>query len=565
MTVRQLILYFRTARYLKPSQLFYFMLRRSTKHRSVRNEQAPTLRDYQKLAMPCPIAGIFINESTFRFLNVEFDLLDEYNEIDWSAHSRQRLWQYNLHYFDFLRETSRSFENRDRLIHSWIQKNPQGFEPGWEPFTTSLRIVNWIFYSRQRPLPDIPRVWLDSLFIQVRWLEKNDERHLLANHYFENLKALFFAGCFFGGQHANRWLKRALKEIPEQLEEQTLADGGHYERSPQYHCLMLENYLDIYNFARSYPDICSKRFVETVKSYAVRSLDWLVATLFPNGSIPLFNDSAFGCALPPSDLFAYAERLSLKFDHPAEADLEIIERSESGYFGCRLRDDMFVIDCGEIGPRYQPGHTHCDFLSYELMLENQRIVVDTGVCEYEPGPMRAYVRSTRAHNTVSVDGGEQSEIWGEFRVARRAKKINASISASGNVVSFLGAYRGFYNVKDGIEHHRSADISLTKSGRNIRSLSIKDQLIGPGYHVVESFIHFHPDVTLQCPESGNIAMCVNGSLVASILVPIDHEYLIEPCIYCPEFGKRVPSQVLIIRQAGTLPLSLEYEIQCNVS
>ena len=96
MTVRQLILYFRTARYLKPSQLFYFMLRRLIRHRSVRIEHTPKLREYQWLEMPCPFAGIF--------------------------------------------------------------------------------------YLRQRPQTDISRVWLDSLFIQARWLEKDDERHLLANH-----------------------------------------------------------------------------------------------------------------------------------------------------------------------------------------------------------------------------------------------------------------------------------------------------------------------------------------------------------------------------------------------
>ena len=148
MTVRQLILYLRTARHLKPRQLFYFLLRRSTKRRNVRVEQTPPLRFNRHVAMPWPIAGVFVNESTFRFLNAESDLLDECGEIDWSAPSRQRLWKYNLHYFDFLRETNRSPENRDRLIRSWTLRNPQGLEVAWEPFTTSLRIVNWIFYLR---------------------------------------------------------------------------------------------------------------------------------------------------------------------------------------------------------------------------------------------------------------------------------------------------------------------------------------------------------------------------------------------------------------------------------
>ena len=560
MTVRRLILYLRTARHLKPSQLFYFLLRRSTKRRNVRVEQTPTLRSGRRFVTPCPIAGVFVDDSTFRFLNVEFDLLDENGEIDWSAPSRQLLWKYNLHYFDFLRETSRSAENSDRLIRSWILRNPQGHEVAWAPFTTSLRIVNWVFYLRQRPVSEIPRDWLDSLFTQACWLERNDERHLLANHYFENLKALFFAGCFFGGTHAARWLKRAQKEIVEQLEEQTLSDGGHFERSPQYHCLMLENYLDIYNFAQSHPDICTKPFVEAVRAYAVRSLNWLATTIFPDGSIPLFNDSAFGVAISPSDLFAYAERLSLKFHRPCEATFELIDQPDSGFFGCRLRDDMFVVDCGDIGPRYQPGHTHCDFLSYELMFKNQRIVVDTGVCEYEPGPARAYVRSTEAHNTVSVSGGEQSELWGAFRVARRAKKLYASIEKADDDLCFRGAYRGFYTVGRRIEHHRTALVSLTKTGTDIRSVAINDRVIGHGHHTVESFIHFNPAISLIPHKSGLIEIWADSSKIASVQFDDNVQYRVVPSIFCPEFGKQIPNHTLVLSHSGRLPVSLDYRI-----
>ena len=565
MTVRQLILYFRTARHLKPSQLYYFLLRRSTKHRSVRVAQTPTLRFSRHFVAPCSIAGVFVNESTFRFLNVESDLLDENGDIDWSTPSRQLLWKYSLHYFDFLREANRSPENRDRLIRSWIRRNPQGLEVAWEPFTTSLRIVNWIFYLRQRPLCDIPQGWLDSLYVQACWLEKNDERHVLANHYFENLKALFFAGCFFEGSQATRWLSRAMKEILEQLEEQTLADGGHYERSPQYHCLMLENYLDIYNFARSYPDICAGPFVEAVKSYAVRSLNWLTTTTLPDGSIPLFNDSAFGVAISPPGLFAYAERLSLKFHRLSETSFELIDQPDSGFFGCRLRDDMFIIDCGDIGPRYQPGHTHCDFLSYELMLKNQRIVVDTGVCEYEPGPMRTLVRSTQAHNTVSVSGGEQSELWGAFRVARRAKKLYASIEKTDNQLLFRGAYRGFYTVGRRIEHHRTALVSLTKTGTDIQSVAINDRVTGRGHHTVESFIHFNPAISLIARDSGLIEIRANSSRIASVQFDDNLQYSIVPSIFCPEFGKQIPNQTLVLTHSGRLPISLGYRIVRDIN
>jgi uncharacterized heparinase superfamily protein len=511
------------------------------------------------------VTGIYVADTTFRFLNVTAELIKNQNQMDWSADEQQRLWQYNLHYFDFLREPSRPAKNKDWLIDSWIESNPQGMRPGWEPFTTSLRIVNWIFYFQQRSSKHIPEHWLASLHLQALWLERNDEKHNLANHYFENLKALFFAGCFFSGKDANRWLGRAIREIPEQLREQTLTDGAHYERSPMYHSAMVENYLDICNFANSNIDLCRKDFVDEVHAHAARGISWLRKTTFPDGTISLFNDSAFGIAASPAELIEYAERLALKMPDSRSRAFELIDESDSGYFGCRLADDMFIIDCGDIGPSYQPGHTHCDFLSYELMLGKRRIVVDTGVCGYEAGPAREYVRSTRAHNTVSVDGVDQSEVWGEFRVARRAKRIHASITEHDNRVRFAGAYRGFFGVKGGIEHHRTAEISLTDGPTSIRTLSITDKISGTGRHVVESYVHLHPDLKPKVSQPGAIGLFLGGTLVATIRISPDYNCHVEPCAYCPEFGKEISGNVIKIMRSGRLPLSVSYEIYNETS
>lgn len=562
--LHRLILQLRTVRYLKPRQIYYYVLRRYLPPRFVRISTTPSLRNSLPSNPPCVTSGVYVNDSTFRFLNIEADLSHSETAVDWSAQLQSRLWQYNLHYFDYLRESARPAHNKDQLIQSWIEGNPQGSEPGWEPFTTSLRIVNWIFYTLQRPPEDIPPAWLDSLYLQTLWLERNDEKHILANHYFENLKALFFAGCFFEGDDANRWINRILKEIPNQAHEQTLSDGGHYERSHLYHCLMLENYLDIYNLSQSYLELCTSDFVEQVRSSAMRSLEWLAATLFSDGMIPLFNDSAFGVSILPRELFSYAERLSLNVDHGKFEKIELIDRPASGLYGCRIGDDMFIIDCGDIGPSYQPGHTHCDFLSYELMLAARRVVVDTGVCEYQPGPMRSYVRSTKAHNTVSVDGGEQSEIWGQFRVARRAEKIGAKISLCDNMVEFCGAYRGFCTIRNRIEHERTVAILLCPNDKKFRELIITDCLSGVGQHVAENFIHIHPEIDVRCSHDGGINLIHDESAIASIQLSDDQHYQIESGIYCPEFGKQIPNQVIVLRTQGNLPFSQCYKIQIKI-
>lgn len=288
----------------------------------------------------------------------------------------------------------------------------------------------------------IPHSVLVSLYEQVLWLEKNLERHILANHYFENLKALAFSSAFFAGRYANRWRQKAGRGLLAQLAEQKLADGGHYERTPQYHSLMLENYLDLYNVVSHNRHLFEPSLYEALQVAAKAGLTFLADIVFPDRKIPLFNDSAFDVAPDFDELECYANRLfpgeMFSPDSCGTADSTLIDKPHSRFYGYRQAQDMIVVECGAISPSYQPGHTHCGLLSYELMVAGERVIVDSGVCEYEPGQLRQIVRSTRAHNTVSVDGADQSEIWGEFRVARRAKVMSAGISRVANRILFWG-------------------------------------------------------------------------------------------------------------------------------
>jgi len=143
------------------------------------------------------------------------------------------------------------------------------------------------------------------------------------------------------------------------------------------------------------------------------------------------------------------------------------------------------------GPDYQPGHAHCDTLSYELVLDGRRIVIDTGVHDYEPGARRYRSRSTASHNTVMVDGAEQSEIWGVFRVARRARAIEASLLQEHGTISFSGAHDGYRRLAGRVVHRRLAEYLPD------RSLRVSDRLSGSDRHVMENRIHLARDCTLR--------------------------------------------------------------------
>ena len=326
---------------------------------------------------------------------------------------------------------------------------------------------------------------------------------------------------------------------------------------------MLENYLDIYNLAISNSALFDHDFISQLKKFSISNLNWLNDIVFPDKKIPLFNDSAFGIAPSLDKLNQYANDL---FDYQyqeEEKNLTIIEKHDSGLYGLRTSSDMLIMDCGDIGPSYQPGHTHCDFLSYELMLGGQRLVVDTGVFEYEPGQLRQYVRSTRAHNTVSIDGDEQSEVWGEFRVARRAVKHNAQVSTDDDHIHITGAYSGFYGATIGFKprfkHQRDINVKFVKD--TIGSIDVIDTLTGSGEHEAESYIHIHPDFLLDPIDEKNIKILFNGVVFAMLTINSDCQCRIEKTIYCPEFGVKHDINCIVIYRQGLMPLNLGYRIQ----
>ena len=577
--MKRLLLYLRTLFYLKPKQTLYFFLRRILPAPRINFSSIDARPRTGIVIHPCLAYKHEVKDQfEFRFLNRSKRFTG--GDIDWVTQEMPKLWRYNLHYFDYLQDPGRSSAARARLIDDWIAKNPPGTEDAWEPYTVSLRIVNWIKYFLQspphpNPLPEgegtrvgtsapekrthgnipLDRRWLVSLHQQALWLERNIEYHLLANHYLKNGVALFFAGMYFEGAEADRWLEKGLRILTEEAEEQFLPDGGHYERSPMYHSICLEDYLDVLNVALSNPGLASKEVVERFKQTATAALDLLNDICLPDGEIPLFNDSAFGIAPPPAKLFEYAQGI-IGYRKPDDAGgVRAVAKSDSGYYVVRAGGDMLVVDCGAIGPDYQPGHAHCDTLSYELALDGRRVIVDSGVHDYESGPRRQYSRSTRGHNTVVIDGQEQSEIWGLFRVARRAKPLGAAIARlPGNGVRFEGMHDGYRRLPGRVVHKRV--IEYDGSG----TWTVLDEVSGTGRHSAESYIHLHPDYSAKRGKDCIEILKKDGKAIGRLEVIGNASISFEAGHYFPEFGMELENLVIMLSCSGTLPLEFGYRI-----
>ena len=265
--------YWETLRHLRPVQFYgraWFRLFRPPIDRA----PAPPLSHHERLwTFPILCEPSMKGPVQFQFLNHQHSLP---GKGGWEEERLERLWLYNLHYFDDL--NSKNFETRRQwhrdLINRWIAENKPGNGTGWEPYPTSLRIVNWIKWDLAGNSLDSK--WLHSLAIQTRWLRRRLEWHLMGNHLIANAKALIFAGVFFKGKEADEWLKTGLGILDTQIAEQVLVDGGHFELSPMYHSIILEDILDLLNVAQTWPEKFSNSIVKLWRDTADKMMEWLI-------------------------------------------------------------------------------------------------------------------------------------------------------------------------------------------------------------------------------------------------------------------------------------------------
>ncbi|MBA7617730.1 hypothetical protein ES703_25046 [subsurface metagenome] len=526
--------FFHTVRYLKPIQIYgrlLFHLRRPKPD----FRPAPTVRPCPGLWLtPAAKPPSMLSPSRFRFLNEEHQIADV---SAWNNSAWGKLWLYNLHYFDDLNahEARARHKWHVTLLDRWIKENTPTVGNGWEPYPLSLRIVNWIKWILAGN--ELAEGMVHSLAVQARFLRKRLEVHLLGNHLWANAKALVFAGLFFDGPEAEAWLKKGLKLLTREVPEQILPDGGHFERSPMYHSIVLEDLLDLLNLSRTYweaalPSVY-RSLLGSLQEAIQRMRFWLKVMCHPDGEIALFNDAAFGIAPDPAQIEAYAARLCL--GEVADLQKGITHLPASGYVRLSRGDAVVFLDIGEIGPDYLTGHAHADNLTFELSLFGQRAIINSGTSCYKAGPARMHQRSTAAHNTVEVNGQDSSELWGSFRVARRARPFDLTMTDEGDKGLMVScAHNGYRRLPGRVIHRRSWRLTHNR-------LDITDELEGTYQHAVTRF-HWHPDVALQDGLEKNIQ---------SASFSLDNRQVIwassgktgrlERGTYHPEFGLHVPN------------------------
>jgi hypothetical protein len=370
--------------------------------------------------------GVFTHAGFTRELGTRPDWLgaalpeDEEWRIEWVK------FYYGLDLAHAFRETGDHGYLRawERLVRSWIAQVPSDHDASEG---TARRIQNWLYawtiFAAAPAFPglddDLATALVASLHEQVAHVGANLTRE--RNHRTLELYALFLVSLAFPELEASgALLAFATTELHRDLLDSFHADGVHRESSTHYHLVALRTFVAARENARRYGIAFAPGFDERLE----RACEFALHVHRPDGRITALSDA---------DSESYAELLELAGRLLSRPDFlwaagegragepparRTVSFPDGGYFVQRsgwgdgptaFRDERFLVfDCGPLG---DGGHGHYDLLNIEVAAGGRPLIVDPGRYTYsEHGEnMRRWFKGTAAHNTVVVDGCDQTQ------------------------------------------------------------------------------------------------------------------------------------------------------------
>lgn len=423
-------------------------------------------------------------------------------------------------------------------VDHWIAANPYGRGVHWcSALEVALRLTSWSLMHGLLSLKDgkglfaavrDPAGLSTSIYQHAYFIHGYLSRHSSANNHLLGELTGLFTGCtiFDMGGEGERWRAQTQAELEAQARLQVYPDGVDREQSTNYHLQVLEYLLLNHVVAKRNGVPLALDVDDTIHRMAM-----FVRDITPRGGEPLaIGDSddgwitRFDLAQPPAGrdldtLSAIAVLLDLpeavltsrQFGQKVfwyalmagEIDrLVVMTRVETmarpyprvykdgGYAVLGDETIHVVFDAGDLGYLSIAGHGHADALSVCVAIDGVWWLVDPGTFSYHgDAKWRNYFRGTSAHNTVMIDGKNQSVIGGPFMWLRHAKALLVSAGVKQNMQHAQGEHFGYGDI--GVVHRRKVLWSCESP-----QIRIDDDLVGAGHHEVSIYFHFAPGTML---------------------------------------------------------------------
>ena len=398
------------------------------------------------------------------------------------------------------------------LLDSWFEQCPYARGPHWaSSLEHAMRLINWSFAwhllgDEREPLRER---WLTSIFQHCHFIAGHFSRHSSANnHLLGELTGLFVAATTWPlWPQSQSWRETALRELQQQALVQNGSDGVNREQAVWYHHEVADMLLIAGLVARANGMELAAEYWQRLEAM----LDYIASIMDVGGNVPNFGDAddAIVARLDPTpDAHVYRSLLAtgaVVFDRPAltlKADTfddksrwvlgdRAAERFAAlassarpsparrefpvaGYYvlGHELdtpREVRIVADAGRLGYLSIAAHGHADALSFTLSAGGEELLIDPGTFAYHTQKQwRDYFRGTSAHNTVRIDGQDQSVGAGNFLWLAHAPVRVLEFISTAQFDRLVAEHDGYRRLRDPVTHRRELSLDHATSRRNRR-------------------------------------------------------------------------------------------------
>jgi hypothetical protein len=425
-----------------------------------------------------------------------------------------------------------------RHLESWFDDCPYAMGPNWSStLEVGIRLINWsvawqLLGGALSPLfqddegARFRRRWLDAVFQHANFVQGHFSLYSSANnHLIGEAAGLFVAALTWPHwPRAGAWLAQAKAILERETLLQNAPDGVNREQAVSYQ----QFELDLLLFPLLAGRANGKRFSAAFESRIEAMIEYLASIMDASGNVPMFGDSDDGLVVRLAQDDGYCKYRSLLatgavlfrrgdfkakaralddktrwlFGQDADAAFDGLDGADEielpvrrafthgGYYilGCDFEtgsEIRLVADAGALGYQTIAAHGHADALAFTLSVGGKEFLIDPGTYAYHTqGPWRSYFRGTAAHNTLRVDGLDQSQSGGNFMWLHKAE-VGCTVWRSFDAHDvFEGWHDGYLRLPDPVVHRRR--ITLDKAARRV---VIEDTLQTAGEHSVELFFH----------------------------------------------------------------------------
>ncbi|MFS4493389.1 alginate lyase family protein [Maribacter sp. 2308TA10-17] len=533
-------------------------------------------------------------------------------KVVWEVNRLQFLSKICLKYIQS--EDEKYLDQFMNIITSWKDANPYLVGVNWySNIEVNIRIINWflcwellrvneLVTTNEKFKKFVTETWLPLIELHGMHAYRYESKYSSSNnHLIAEASGLFIVSSYWSFKDSPRWVAKGKKLLEREIINQHSSNGINKEEASEYIQFITDFFLIAYIVGERTSHKFSKTYTETLRKICV----YISNLMDVSGHIPyygddddgkvlslelgethnnfqslltsaavLFEDACFKTTESVFDLkneILFGQKGEIEFNKlPIKSNVPLTKLyQEEGHFLLKKNNqegEIYLhIDVAPLGYLSIAAHGHADALSFFLHIDGMPYIIDPGTYTYHSYPnWRAYFKGTIAHNTIRVDGLDQSTNSGPCLWTDHYETEVLAVEDNPQETKIQGSHNGYNQI--GISHTRNYRFDKQKDCIIIHDIITSNDVKS---HLYELPLHLHPEIELSQLTENEYTIKQVGKRTVTIILDerLKSEVVTgseDPIMgwYSPSFLQKEPTSVIYskIELEGSFELKTEIHI-----